>query len=175
MNSKFSRIPSWAVAFAGAALVLPATAVGATWYQTLSSERAKLALGASSLRAGADQLWASHIQGDQRNTATSVFVALALSARDSEDPRAAEYAFGRAAGHLRGAVLSMRAASDLHAGGHFHRTSSRRRGTSSKETSPPTVSCQQLSTRCELNPQRRSTTFSDGRRPPRLVPRTYYK
>lgn len=117
MKSKFSRIPSWAVAFAGAALVLLATAVGAIWYQTNSSERAKLALEASSLHADADQLWASHLQGDERNTAAGVFVALALSDRHSEDPRASEFSFGRAADHLHGAFISMRAASDLHAGG----------------------------------------------------------
>lgn len=117
MKSTLSRIPSWAVAVVGAGLVVVATAIGATWYQKVSSERARLASEASSLRADADRLWESHLQGDQRDRVASVFIALALSDRHSEDPTASKYAFDRAAVHLRGAFLSMRAASDLHAAG----------------------------------------------------------
>lgn len=115
MTWKLSRVPSWAVAIAGAALVFLATAIGGIGYEKTSSERAKVASEASSLHARADRLWESHLQGDQRDRAASVFIALALSAPLSEDPKASQYAFDRAAVHLRGAFHSMWAAADLDA------------------------------------------------------------
>ena len=103
MTVKFPRIPSWLVAAVGGGLVLAATAIGATCYQKVSSDRAKLATEASSLKDRADRLWASHMQGDQRETAANVFISLALS----DGPRTSQHAFDKAAHYLGSALLAM--------------------------------------------------------------------
>ena len=57
-------------------------------------------------------LWASHLQGDERGRAASVFIALALSEHHPEGARASEFAYDRGAVHLRGAFMAMWAALD---------------------------------------------------------------
>ena len=101
-----SKIPSWVVAVAGAAIVIVATATSSTLlYQT----RAAVSVAQSEIaemRRKVDRLWGSHLQADQRSAAADVFFAQALAPSTNRS-----FLLQQAAFQLRGAVLSMWAAS----------------------------------------------------------------
>lgn len=101
-----SRIPSWAVAVVGASIVIVATATSSTLlHQTrtsISSAQSEIA----EMRREVDRQWSSHLQADQRSTAADSFFAQALGSSSSQS-----FLLQQAAYQLRGAVLSMWAAS----------------------------------------------------------------
>lgn len=104
-----SKIPSWAVAVAGGAIVIAATATS-----TLLLYQARLDITAvkaeiAETRRAVDRLWNSHLQADQRFATADVFFAQALESDTSQKVRS--FLLVQAAEHLRGAVLSMWAAS----------------------------------------------------------------
>ena len=104
-----SKIPSWAVAVTGGAIVIAATATS-----TMLLHQARLDITAvkseiAETRNAVDRLWDSHLQADHRSTAADVFFARALESDTSQKVRS--FLFKQAAEHLRGAVLSMWAAS----------------------------------------------------------------
>ena len=102
----FSKVPSWAVAVGGAAIAIIATATSTT---LLHQTRANIAEASSEIaesRLAMDRLWSSHVQADQRSASADVFFAQALAPNPNR-----VFLLEQSAYQLRGAVLSMRAAS----------------------------------------------------------------
>ena len=101
-----SKIPSWAVAVAGAAIVIIATATSTIVpHQTRKSINV-MQLEIVETRRAVDRLWSSHLQADQRSASADVFFAQALGSDIGQG-----FLLEQAASQLAGAVLSMMAAS----------------------------------------------------------------
>lgn len=103
-----SRIPSWAVAVAGAAIVVIATATSSVLLHGTRADIGAAQAEVAEVRREVDRLWSSHLQADQRSAAADVFFAQALAPSGSQS-----FLLEQAAYQLRGAVLSMWAASGL--------------------------------------------------------------
>ena len=101
-----SRIPSWAVAVTGAAIVIVATASGSILLYESRENIANVRSEISGKQREIDRLWSNHRQADQRATAADVFFGQAIGA-GPERP----VLLRLAAQQLRGAVLSMWVAS----------------------------------------------------------------
>ena len=101
-----SRIPSWAVAVAGAAIAIAATATSTMLLHQTRADITAVKSEIADTRRAVDRLWSSHLQADQRSTAADVFFAQALGSDTSRS-----FLLEQAAYQLRGAVLSMWAAS----------------------------------------------------------------
>ena len=101
-----SRIPSWAVAVAGAAIAIAATATSTMLLHQTRADITAVKSEIADTRRAVDRLWSNHLQADQRSTAADVFFAQALGSDTSRS-----FLLEQAAYQLRGAVLSMWAAS----------------------------------------------------------------
>ena len=101
-----SKISSWTVAVAGAAIVIVATATSSILLHETRVDVAQAQMKVSETRRTVDRLWGNHLQADQRSTAADVFFAQALLSSANRS-----FLLGKAAYQLRGAALSMRAAS----------------------------------------------------------------
>lgn len=101
-----SKISSWTVAVAGAAIVIVATATSSILLHETRVDVAQAQMKVSETRRTVDRLWGNHLQADQRSTAADVFFAQALLSSANRS-----FLLGKVAYQLRGAALSMRAAS----------------------------------------------------------------
>ena len=101
-----SKIPSWAVGVAGAAIAIVATVTSTTLLYQTRTDIADVRSELADTRSTVDRLWSSHRQADQRSTAADMFVAQALGPGPGR-----AFLLEQAAHQLRGAVLSMWAAS----------------------------------------------------------------
>ena len=101
-----SKIPSWTVAVAGAAIVIVATATSSILLYETRADIRQAQREISEMRRKVDRLWGNHLQADQRSTAANVFFAQALAPSANRS-----FLLQQAAYQLRGAVLSMKVAS----------------------------------------------------------------
>ena len=101
-----SRIPSWAVAVTGALIVIMATAISAIMLHGVRQNVEKARSEITDERRKIDRLWSNHRQADQRATTADIFFAEALGEKSNT-----RFLLDQAAAQLRGAVLSMWAAS----------------------------------------------------------------
>ena len=101
-----SKIPSWAVAVAGGVIVIAATATSTMLLYQIRTDINAMKSEIADTRRAADRLWSNHRQADQRSTSADVFFGQALGSDTSRS-----FLLEQAAHQLRGAVLSMWAAS----------------------------------------------------------------
>lgn len=101
-----SRIPSWAVAIAGALILIVATATSSILLHKTKERTTSIRSELKTLREQKDLFWSSHLLADQRSTAADIFFGQALGVGSN-----IAFLLGQTAGHLQGAVLAMWAAS----------------------------------------------------------------
>lgn len=101
-----SNIPSWAVGLTGAAIAIAATVTSSTLLYGTRADTAAVRSQIADTRRTVDRLWSSHRQADQRSTAAGMFFGQALGPGPDRS-----FLLEQAAHQLRGAVLSMWAAS----------------------------------------------------------------
>ncbi len=99
------RIPSWCVAVLAAFIVIVASLLSWTTLRKTEAEIAEARTEVAAMLRTADSSWNSHRQADQRSSTAAMFLA-----QVSGNPNA-PFLLAQAATHLRGATLSMWAAS----------------------------------------------------------------
>lgn len=97
---------TWGVAVTGAAIAIVATVTSSTLLYQVRAEIDAARVQIESTRRTVERLWSNHREADQRATSAGLFVAQAL-----EPSAGREFLLDQAAYHMRGAVLSMLAAS----------------------------------------------------------------
>ena len=104
-RTKMHRIPSWCVAVLAAFIVIVASLLSWTTLRKTEAEIAEARTEVAAMLRTADSSWNSHRQADQRSSTAAMFLA-----QVSGNPNA-PFLLAQAATHLRGATLSMWAAS----------------------------------------------------------------
>lgn len=100
-----SQVPSWCVAVLGTLLIVVASVVSWTTLRQVNDEIAEARADVASGLRKVDSLWISHRQADQRSSTATNFIT-----QTTGSPNAG-FLLAEAAAQLRGAVLSMWAAS----------------------------------------------------------------
>lgn len=99
------RIPSWCVAVLAAFIVIVASLLSWTTIRKVEAEIAAARTEVAAMLRTTDSSWNSHLQADQRSSAAAMFLA-----QVGGNPNT-QFLLDQAASHLRGATMSMWAAS----------------------------------------------------------------
>ena len=99
------RVPSWFVAVLAALIVIVASVLSWTTLRKAETGIAEARSDVATMLRTVDSSWNSHLQADQRSSAAAMFLA-----QVGGNPNT-QFLLDQAASHLRGATLSMWAAS----------------------------------------------------------------
>jgi hypothetical protein len=105
-----SKIPSWAVAVAGATIVLVATATSSTILYQKQKEIEEATLSVASERRKIDHLWNNHLLADHRSGVADSLFGQALN---SSQVATRDFLLQQVGYYLRGSSLAMTAAAGI--------------------------------------------------------------